>query len=105
MKTNWYKDLLEIDKEAGIILITVETNILYHEFDSTKVVRRSGSLEDVKELINYDFDSGYGGVEGFSFTAWTKDRIYFPAQYDGSEWIASVPRNPCDEVTYHIGGG
>ena len=50
------------------------------------------------------FDSGYGGSEGEPFTLWTKDRVYFPAVYDGSEWVASVPRNPCDIATVHIGG-
>lgn len=33
------------------------------------------------------------------FTLWTKNRVYFMYLYDGdsSEWIASVPRHPCDE--------
>lgn len=51
------------------------------------------------------FDSGCGGVEGDAFTVWTANRVYFPAQYDGAEWCASVPRNPCDEATQHVGGG
>ena len=36
---------------------------------------------------------------------WTAARVYFPACYDGSEWCESVPRNPCDEATTHVGGG
>ena len=51
------------------------------------------------------FDHGYGGARGCSFTAWTEQRVYFPVEYDGSEWIGSVPRNPCDEATPHQGGG
>lgn len=50
------------------------------------------------------FDAGYGTENGVPFTAWSEKRVYFPACYDGSEWVASVPRNPCDEHTYHIGG-
>ena len=46
---------------------------------------------------------GYGDPEGCSFTVWTKDRVYFPAWYDSSEWITSVPRDPCDEATAHVG--
>ena len=50
-----------------------------------------------------NFDDGYGVSEGEPFTAWTEDRVYFPAVYDGSEWVGSVPRNPSSEKTGHIG--
>ena len=36
--------------------------------------------------------------DGKPFTAWTERRVYFPAMYDGSVWVASAPRNPCDEA-------
>jgi hypothetical protein len=49
------------------------------------------------------FDSGFGCSEGKPFTAWTKEHVYFPACYDGSEWCASVPRDPCLEATEHVG--
>jgi hypothetical protein len=55
--------------------------------------------------LDNEFDDGYGGTEGAPFTLWTVDRVYFPVCYDGSEWVASVPRNPCNKVTSHIGGG
>jgi len=53
--------------------------------------------------LDRQFDSGYGGSEGAPFTLWTMDRVYFPAVYDGLEWVASVPRNPCDEEMEHVG--
>lgn len=32
------------------------------------------------------------------FTLWTKKRVYFPMEYDTMEdWVASIPRNPCNE--------
>jgi len=52
-----------------------------------------------------EFYDGYGSCEGQPFTVWTKERVYFPTCYDGSEDVASVPRNPCNKVTEHIGGG
>ncbi len=61
------------------------------------------ALADGGNLLD-EFSSGFGGSEGCAFTIWTKNRVYFPAVYDGSEWAASVPRNPCDEPTGHIGG-
>ena len=55
--------------------------------------------------LDAEFDHGLGGVEGVPFTVWTERRVYFPACYDGGEWVASVPRHPCGEATEHIGGG
>ena len=57
-----------------------------------------------EEELDTRFDDGFGGSEGISFTAWSDDWVYFPAVYDGSEWVAWVPRNPCDKKTDHIGG-
>ena len=54
--------------------------------------------------IDMKFDHGYGGNDGCAFTAWTDERVYFPVVYDGSEWVGSVPRNPCDVATEHMGG-
>jgi len=48
-----------------------------------------------------EFDPGYGSAEGEAFTIWTDKRVYFPLEYDGSEWVSSVPRNPCDEKYDH----
>jgi len=57
-----------------------------------------------KEL-DREFDAGYGGTEGSPFTAWTADYVLFPTCYDGSEWVESVPRNPCSTESWHVGGG
>lgn len=48
------------------------------------------------------FGGGFGNHEGCAFTLWTINRVYFPVEYDGSESVASVPRNPCSEATEHI---
>lgn len=54
--------------------------------------------------LHRPFNPGFGGSEGAPFTCWSETRVYFPAVYDGSEWVSSVPRNPCDEATGHVGG-
>jgi len=56
------------------------------------------------EELNKEFDSGYGMGEGCMFTAWSTNRVYFPVVYDGSEWVGSAPRNPCEESCRHVGG-
>lgn len=55
------------------------------------------------ELIE-EFYDGYGGHEGKPFTAWGEKYVYFPIVYDGSEWVGSAPRNPCNEAMEHQGG-
>lgn len=54
--------------------------------------------------LDEPFTPGSSIVEGVSFTLWTEDRVYFPTRYDGSEGVGSVPRDPNDEATSHIGG-
>lgn len=56
------------------------------------------------EQLAAKFDPSYGSAEGCPFTVWTVRRVYFPAVYDGSEWIASVSRIPDGVPTDHIGG-
>jgi hypothetical protein len=81
-------------------------NAIAHVMEYTKE-----SWDDVesctltKEELLVEFDGGYGCTEGEPFTLWTRNFIYFPAQYDGAEWVAYVSRNPNSESTYHVGGG
>ncbi len=82
----------------------------WRELIAAEMGRRSESFADVVQStlseadLDERFDSGYGGSEGAPFTVWTANRVYFPAVYDGSEWAASVPRNPCNDATAHVGG-
>ena len=55
-------------------------------------------------VLDVEFDSDWGSHEGQPFTAWTERRVYFPVVYDGSEWVGSAPRDPCDEACTHVGG-
>ena len=61
------------------------------------------TLTDDELLV--EFDDGYGGHGGKSFTAWGEKYVYFPVCYDGAEWVGKAPRNPCNEATGHMGGG
>jgi hypothetical protein len=54
--------------------------------------------------LDVEFNADFGTVEGQAFMLWTKSRVYFPVVYDGSEWVSSVPRNPCEEKKQHVGG-
>jgi hypothetical protein len=60
------------------------------------------TLDDA--ALDVAFDALSGRPEGEHFTLWTRARVYFPACYDGAEWVAAGPRHPCEEATEHVGG-
>jgi len=97
---NWYIKLQKIDKKDKIVAIAVKPK----GYDNEKESRLFKQLKSAKEMLDYDFDSGYGGSEGPHFTAWTDTNVYFPCTYDGSEWIQNIPRNPVKLAQGHIGG-
>ena len=91
-------------------LISIEMEDRGEDWDevvgvSTKAGKGGGVVAANRGDLDVDFDSGFGSAEGCPFTLWTERRVYFPACYDGAEWVASVPRDPCGEPTVHVGGG
>ena len=52
--------------------------------------------------FDIEFNAGYGGTEGLPVLAWTKTRVYFPTEYDGSESIHSAPRDPVPAGQEHV---
>lgn len=55
-------------------------------------------------VFDEPFDAGYGSTHGRAVLAWTESHVYFPVEYDGSEWLGSAPRNPTAEGQSHEGG-
>lgn len=87
MKTTWKEQIKEEMKFYGESLSDIVSSTIS------------------EDEMNREFNNSYGIVKGISFTVWTANRVYFPADYDGSEWCASVSRNPDGKPTAHIGGG
>jgi hypothetical protein len=59
------------------------------------------------ELPDLLLDTGYGSFDGPALIAYSPRFVYVYAQYDGSQWIEAVPRNP-ENVSNSIpvlGGG
>lgn len=61
--------------------------------------------EEARPMLDYEFDSGYGAPECNAITVYTKSRILFISQYDGSTQLNSLPRNPEAHMPYMPGGG
>lgn len=63
-------------------------------------------LSKALQILDFEFDSGYGGEEGYAVYVWTKDKIIVKGCYDGSEWYTAIPRNPDKNIVpTSIGGG
>lgn len=60
-------------------------------------------ISPVWEVLDKEFDAGYGGPEGPEFLAWTTTHVWFPVVYDGAESVGSAPRNPVSEGQEHVG--
>lgn len=50
--------------------------------------------EEAAPLLNYTHNNGYGGQECHDIIAWTKNKVLFVHEYDGSTCVQSVYRNP-----------
>lgn len=46
------------------------------------------------ELLNYEYNSGFGSMDCHDILIYTAEHVYFIHEYDGSTEIRSVPRNP-----------
>lgn len=68
--------------------------------DSSPVV----SVAPAEEVLDVEFDPGYGLSKGENVLVWTKKRVYFPVVYDGAEWLGPAPRNPTKSGQEHVGG-
>lgn len=84
--SNWYEMLKGVMQEDG------------EDFE-----KRTCTMDEAG--LKKEFDDGYGGTEGEAFTAWGEKWVYFPLCYDGAEWVGHAPRDPCDTVMEHQGGG
>lgn len=85
-------------------------NTTWRQELTVRMRERGESFDDIEsstlseQQLDNEFDDGFGHLEGCAFTVWTKNHVYFPAVYDGSEWVACVPRNPNGVATSHVGG-
>lgn len=62
------------------------------------------SWDEAKRYLDYEFDSGYGGVSCHAICVWTADKVFGVSQYDGSTSLFSVQRNPVAHMPTMPGG-
>lgn len=50
--------------------------------------------EEVEDLLDFEYDSGYGTQECPNITAWTRNYVLFVKEYDGSTYVSFIRRHP-----------
>lgn len=58
-----------------------------------------------RKELDYIYDGGYAGDGCHNVVAWSENWVLFVGYYDGSCWVARVPRNPRPYNPSAIGGG
>ncbi len=60
---------------------------------------------EAKPLLDYEYDTGFGGADCHAIYVWTPTKIIFVSEYDGSTRVTSLPRNPIECNPSMPGGG
>ncbi len=60
---------------------------------------------DVRRMLDYDYGREFGAPGCDAIWAYTKRKVLFVSEYDGSTTIVAVPRNPEPGVPSMPGGG
>ena len=82
-------DALDFDWSTGIVLhqpTPGETPGWAHTVEPTCVMP--------DEVLDQEFDDGFGGPQCPRFVAYDHAFVYFPSQYDGATGPERVPRDP-----------
>ena len=101
--SNAKDDLIELasgEKFEAIVL----SRRKYYEWQDPEYFGPDMIKVALKEL-DFEFDSGYGGEEGFRLYAWTPTKVIIKSVYDGSEAYEAIPRHPSNIMPQAYGGG
>lgn len=50
--------------------------------------------DESKKLLDFEYDSGFGSVDGPAIFAWSENYVVFSSEYDGAQDFVAIPRNP-----------
>lgn len=83
-------------------LIEDELRRREESWDDFVVFITARRYDDEDVGLDDEIDDGFGIYEGPLFLGWTKTRVYFPTEYDGSQMCDSLPRDPdlTEEIRY-----
>lgn len=62
-------------------------------------------IEEALQVLDFEFNNGFGGEEGYRIFAWTPTKVIIKTVYDGAEAYKVIPRNPEEVMPQAYGGG
>lgn len=90
--------LLEHEAEYGetieCVVVGVHDNNRYGRGEPNPDENIMLSREAALAKLDLEFDDGYGSAECYPLTAWTKSRVLYIREYDGSTGLSWQHRNP-----------
>ena len=87
----WITEQMKEDEIEGVVIGEGEVN---HKERGDPPIGVLITWKEAKPFLDYEFNSGFGGADCDPIYLWTKDRVYFIREYDGSTRLLSIPRNP-----------
>lgn len=97
---NFAADILGVAAGEPIIGVTIGSDSGWSRRridERRKVPARFGVLlswGEAQPMLDYEYDTGYGGVDCDPVYAWTPTRVLFVSQYDGATRVEAIPREP-----------
>lgn len=102
------KDTFATDIEAAVHPEIIEA-VVIAEFTgyppdekygpANAVAGRVLTWKEARPLLDYEFDSSYGGQECHDIALYTASRVFWVHEYDGSTQLRCLPRNPTEGDT------
>jgi len=106
---NFLKDIMEALGTEEVEAVCIGTHYTQGQTRTEPKFRKKYNRlvpwEEAQKILDYKYDSGYGGEDCHPLYLWTASRVLFVACYDGATWIESVPRHPEDCEPAYMGGG
>lgn len=103
--SNFLKDIEKTIREycdcEPIESVVIAARYSYHDDDDDRTVPKEFigkpvCFGDVRDYLDYEYDTGYGGADCNPIYLYTRNFIVFVSEYDGATNINCIPRNPIE---------
>ena len=105
MKTTFSQDIIQAvdDDQIEVVYIPefrsyLGENTKFHPANS--ITNKYVPYPIALALLNYQYDPGFGGMDCHDIVMWSKTKVYYIHEYDGSTSITYVPRHPTSTTPY-----
>lgn len=85
------------DFNSGVFVVPTDSKycVNYHDYYADKDIElTTKSADEIAEVLDTEFNSGYGGARAPLVLAYDKLYVYVHQDYDGADYYVKVPRNP-----------